>query len=134
VYRAEQEVCRWPRRLPKEVYTPKSTELTSEQAKLLLTGTAPFIEQGAKDPSGGQDVKHNPRIKALIFTRDPALVVILSHLFDELFVETHGCTIESDVIGALSSVKFEALVLDLDNTSVCTKILERAREIRPIRT
>ena len=113
-------------------YTPpKSTELTSEQAKLLLTGTAPFIEQGAKDPSGGQDVKHNPRMKALMFTRDPALVVILSHLFDELFVEAHGCTFESDVIDALSSEKFEALVLDFDNTSVCTKILERAREIRP---
>ena len=115
----------------KRYIPPKSKKLTPEQAQLHLTGDAPLIEQGAGAPSGGQDAKHGRRMKALMFTRDPALVVILSQMFDELFVETHGCSLESDVMDKLSSEKFEALVLDFDNDSGCTTILRSAREIRP---
>jgi PilZ domain len=110
---------------------PKSTKLTPEQAKLDLTGDAPVIEQGAGEPSGGQEAKHGRRMKALMFTRDPALVVTLSQLFDELFVETHDCSLASDVMNKLSSEKFDALVLDFDNDSGCTTILRSAPETRP---
>jgi hypothetical protein len=98
---------------------------------LHLTGNAPLIEQGAGDPSGGPDVRNNNRMKALMFTRDAAFAVILSRLFNELFVEAHDCSLESDVMNKLSSERFEVLVLDFDSVSECGKILQSARGIRP---
>lgn len=62
-------------------------------------------------------------IKALIVSRDPGMIEVLSPLFRERYIETVCCDSASDAIGQLSANKFEAIILDFDRVAGCEDTL-----------
>jgi CheY-like chemotaxis protein len=69
-------------------------------------------------------------MKALVVGGDPEMVDVFSQLFSELDIETDRCALESAAIDQLSSGKFEALVLDVDDVAGYANILERMKASR----
>jgi len=70
-------------------------------------------------------------MKALIVAHDAEMVSIFTHLFHETRVKTQECASESEAIDRLSSEKFEALVLDIDQVAGCARIAGALQRTRP---
>jgi PilZ domain len=83
------------------------------------------------DLSASGDAKPHWGMKALVVTRDAEMVGIFSHLFRGVYMEVCKCISESDAVERLSSEKFEALVLDVDNVAESATILNALKETRP---
>jgi len=66
-------------------------------------------------------------VKALIVSRDPGLIKVLSTVLREKHIETVFCDFGSDAIGQLSAHRFEAIVLDFDKVADCAKTLRSVR-------
>jgi hypothetical protein len=81
--------------------------------------------------SRGAEIRLDFGMKALVVTRSSDMVDLFSQLFRELRVETQVCDLESDAIDRLSSEKFEALVLDVDNIAGCPRIVQSLQATRP---
>src|SRR6266478_2776953 len=70
-------------------------------------------------------------MKALLVGCDPEIVGTFSHLFREVRIEVHECAFGPVAIDRLSSEKFEALVLDVDDVGGCADILKGLKGARP---
>ena len=71
----------------------------------------------------------NPtEMKALLLTRDDAMVAVLSGLFHEIGVTVQRYMQETEAARALETGRFEALVLDFDNISNTRDVIERLRD------
>ena len=75
----------------------------------------------------------NRRMKGLVLSSDIETIGIVSHLFQELRIETHSSSPDSEAIERLRSEKFEALVLDLDDAPRRLETIRSLQEIRPNR-
>ena len=91
------------------------------------------IKSTFADLDGKERINTNYGMKALIVSGSRETIDISSGLFREVGIEAEYCDSKSQAIDRLTSEKFEALMLDFDNFSDCTEIVESVRGIRPNR-
>jgi DNA-binding response OmpR family regulator len=91
------------------------------------------IEGAFADVDRSERIKANYRMKALIVSGTRETIDIFSYLFREVGIEADNCHSKSQAIDLVRSEKLDALVLDFDNLSGCSEIVESLRGIRPNR-
>lgn len=73
-------------------------------------------------------MNNTAEIHALLISPDTEMSVLFSRMFEEIGIAIETCNDESHVPEILSHSKFEALVLDFDNTSSALPIICSLRE------
>jgi DNA-binding response OmpR family regulator len=91
------------------------------------------IEGAFADVDRSERINANYRMKALVVSGNRQAIDIFAYLFREVGIEAANCDSKSRAIDRVTSEKFDALVLDFDNLSGCSEIVENVRGIRPNR-
>jgi DNA-binding response OmpR family regulator len=91
------------------------------------------IEGAFADIDRSERINTNYRMKALVVSGNRQTIDIFAYLFREVGIEAANCDSKSRAIDRVTSEKFDALVLDFDNLSGCSEIVENVRGIRPNR-
>jgi DNA-binding response OmpR family regulator len=91
------------------------------------------IEGAFADVDRSERINTNYRMKALVVSGNRQTIDIFAYLFREVGIEAANCDSKSRAIDRVTSEKFDALVLDFDNLSGCSEIVENVRGIRPNR-
>lgn len=91
------------------------------------------IEGAFADIDRSERINTNYRMKALVVSGNRQTIDIFAYLFREVGIEAANCDSKSRAIDHVTSEKFDALVLDFDNLSGCSEIVENVRDIRPNR-
>jgi DNA-binding response OmpR family regulator len=91
------------------------------------------IEGAFADIDRSERINTNYRMKALVVSGNRQTIDIFAYLFREVGIEAANCDSKSRAIDHVTSEKFDALVLDFDNLSGCSEIVENVRGIRPNR-
>ena len=91
------------------------------------------IEGAFADVDRSERINANYRMKALVVSGNRQTIDIFAYLFREVGIEAANCNSKSRAIDRVTSEKFDALVLDFDNLSGCSEIVENVRGIRPNR-
>jgi DNA-binding response OmpR family regulator len=91
------------------------------------------IEGAFADVDRSERINANYRMKALVVSGNRQAIDIFAYLFREVDIEAANCDSKSRAIDRVTSEKFDALVLDFDNLSGCSEIVENVRGIRPNR-
>jgi DNA-binding response OmpR family regulator len=91
------------------------------------------IEGAFADVDRSERINTNYRMKALVVSGNRQTIDIFAYLFREVGIEAANCDSKSRAIDHVTSEKFDALVLDFDNLSGCSEIVENVRGIRPNR-
>lgn len=76
---------------------------------------------------GASAMTNAPEINVLVVSPDAEMSGIFSHLFNEIGISTQTCIDPSLAPGVLSTSKFEALVLDLDNVNAGVPLIDKVR-------
>lgn len=91
------------------------------------------IEGAFADVDRSERINVNYRMKALVVSGNRETIDIFANLFREVGIEAANCDSKSRAIDRVTSEKFDALILDFDNLSGCSEIVESVRGIRPNR-
>ena len=106
----------------------KSTVLDCARSRRMINDCRTALKlSNAENRSAKEDDRFRWGMKALVVGGDPEMVDVFSQLFSELDIETDGCVLEPAAIDRLSSGKFEALVLDVDDVAGYANILKRIK-------